>query len=94
MFLDTDISSCRAPCRLGKVLEDLDAMAGAISYKHCDDGKPDSAPLTIVTASVDRIDFLKPWGIRDLRLSGHVTYVGFSSMEGMITIAPVIRGIA
>ncbi|KAI7823815.1 HotDog domain-containing protein, partial [Gamsiella multidivaricata] len=67
--------------RHGKIMEDLDALAGAISYKHCDDGNPDSAPLTIVTASVDRIDFLKPLSISDLRLSGHVTYVGYSSME-------------
>jgi acyl-CoA hydrolase len=63
-------------------MEDLDALAGAISYKHADDGLQDSSPLTIVTASVDRIDFLKPFGVSDLRLSGHVTYVGFSSMEG------------
>ncbi|KAF9180335.1 hypothetical protein BGZ51_006053 [Haplosporangium sp. Z 767] len=67
--------------RHGKILEDLDALAGAISYKHCDDGQMDSSPLTIVTASVDRIDFLKPFGVSDLRLSGHVTYVGYSSME-------------
>lgn len=63
-------------------MEDLDALAGAISYKHTDDGKTDSSPLTIVTASVDRIDLLKPLGMSDLRLSGHVTYVGYSSMEG------------
>ncbi|KAG0376285.1 hypothetical protein BGX24_007983 [Mortierella sp. AD032] len=67
--------------RHGKIMEDLDALAGAISYKHCDDGKFESSPLTIVTASVDRIDFLKPFGVSDLRLSGHVTYVGYSSME-------------
>lgn len=68
--------------RHGKIMEDLDALAGAISYKHCDDGKFESSPLTIVTASVDRIDFLKPFGVSDLRLSGHVTFVGYSSMEG------------
>ena len=68
-------------------MEDLDALAGAISYKHCDDGKSDSSPLTIVTASVDRIDFLKPFGVSDLRLSGHVTYVGYSSMEGTRDLA-------
>ncbi|GJJ70544.1 acyl-coenzyme A thioesterase 9 [Entomortierella parvispora] len=67
--------------RHGKIMEDLDALAGAISYKHADDGKADSTPLTIVTASVDRIDLLKPLGVTDLRLSGHVTYVGYSSME-------------
>jgi len=62
-------------------MEDLDALAGAIAYKHADDGKPNSMPLTIVTASVDRIDWLKPLDVCDLRLSGHVTYVGYSSME-------------
>ncbi|KAG0348747.1 hypothetical protein BG004_004323 [Podila humilis] len=67
--------------RHGKIMEDLDALAGAISYKHTDDGKTSSSPLTIVTASVDRIDMLKPLGMSDLRLSGHVTYVGYSSME-------------
>jgi acyl-coenzyme A thioesterase 9 len=67
-------------------MEDLDALAGAISYKHTDDGKTDSSPLTIVTASVDRIDLLKPLGVCDLRLSGHVTYVGYSSMESKLLL--------
>jgi acyl-coenzyme A thioesterase 9 len=35
-----------------------DALAGTIAYKHCDDGNPSTRPLTIVTASVDRIDLL------------------------------------
>jgi acyl-coenzyme A thioesterase 9 len=35
--------------RLGKILEDLDALAGSIAYKHCDDGREDTLPLTIVT---------------------------------------------
>ncbi|KAF9190499.1 hypothetical protein BGZ51_008538 [Haplosporangium sp. Z 767] len=67
--------------RHGKIMEDLDALAGAIAYKHTDDGKTDSSPLTIVTASVDRIDLLKPLDVCDLRLSGHVSYAGYSSME-------------
>ncbi|KAF9099775.1 hypothetical protein BGX27_000533 [Mortierella sp. AM989] len=67
--------------RHGKIMEDLDALAGAISYKHCDDGKANSEPIIIVTAAVDRIDFWKPFGVRDLRLLGYVTYVGYSSME-------------
>ena len=64
-------------------MEDLDALAGAISSKHADDGKQDSSPLIVLSASVDRIDFLKPFEVSDLRLSGHVSYVGYSSMEGM-----------
>ncbi|KAM3586127.1 hypothetical protein VKS41_002656 [Umbelopsis sp. WA50703] len=66
--------------RLGKILEDLDALAGAIAYKHVDN-PPEAPPVTIVTASVDRLDLLLPNQPEDLRLSGHVAYVGKSSME-------------
>ncbi|RCI03493.1 hypothetical protein CU098_007646 [Rhizopus stolonifer] len=68
--------------RTGKLLEDLDALAGAIAYKHIDNGDPDASPVTIVTASVDRLDlFLPEAGVQNYKLSGHVTYVGSSSME-------------
>ncbi|CAO3693183.1 unnamed protein product [Rhizopus stolonifer] len=71
--------------RTGKLLEDLDALAGAISYKHIDNGNPNAAPVTVVTASVDRFDlFLPEAGIENYKLSGHVTYVGSSSMEVFI----------
>ncbi|KAJ1830374.1 hypothetical protein LPJ70_006935, partial [Coemansia sp. RSA 2708] len=68
--------------RLGKVLEDLDRLAGAVAYKHASDANGDLAPVVFVTASVDRIDLksrLCP--DRNYRLAGMVTYVGFSSME-------------
>jgi acyl-coenzyme A thioesterase 9 len=58
----------------------LDALAGAIAYKHVDNSAEDP-PVTIVTASVDRLDLLLPNQPEDLRLSGHVAYVGKSSME-------------
>ncbi|KAI8818631.1 HotDog domain-containing protein [Fimicolochytrium jonesii] len=68
--------------RIGKVLEDLDALAGSIAYMHCDDNSAETIPLTIVTASLDRIDLLQSIPMdQDLRLSGHVTWVGSSSME-------------
>ncbi|KAI8096078.1 acyl-CoA thioester hydrolase [Thamnidium elegans] len=68
--------------RTGKLLEDLDALAGAIGYKHIDNGDQDAPPITIVTASVDRLDlFLPEAGIENYNLSGHVSYVGNSSME-------------
>lgn len=70
--------------RIGKILEDLDALAGAISYKHMDTFV-NSAPLTVVTASVDRMELLMPNTVEDFKLSGHVAYVGKSSMEGKIT---------
>lgn len=40
--------------RFGKILEDIDAFAGNISYFHCDDDDPETEPLTLVTASCDR----------------------------------------
>ena len=57
-------------------------MAGAIAYKYVDNGDPDSPPVTIVTASVDRLDLLLPKAVEDYKLYGQVTYVGTSSMEG------------
>lgn len=63
--------------RFGKVLEDLDALAGNIAFAHVQDPK-----VTIVTASVDRIRLSAPPNLdRDQHLSGKVTYVGSSSME-------------
>ncbi|KAG1054876.1 hypothetical protein G6F43_003123 [Rhizopus delemar] len=71
--------------RTGKLLEDIDALAGAIAYKHIDNDNPNAAPITIVTASVDRLDlFLPEAGHENYKLSGHVIYVGTSSMEVFI----------
>ncbi|KAJ2785907.1 hypothetical protein H4R18_000296 [Coemansia javaensis] len=73
--------------RLGKVLEDLDRLAGAVAYKHASDANGDLAPTVFVTASVDRIGLksrLCP--DRNYRLTGTVTYVGFSSMEIFIQV--------
>ncbi|XP_031286128.1 acyl-coenzyme A thioesterase 9, mitochondrial-like [Pistacia vera] len=68
--------------RMGKLLEDLDALAGTISYKHCcsDDGA--TRPILLVTASVDRMVMKKPIRVdTDLKIAGAVTWVGRSSME-------------
>eukprot|EP01121_Diplochlamys_sp_Union-15-3_P005618 TRINITY_DN1594_c0_g2_i1.p1 TRINITY_DN1594_c0_g2~~TRINITY_DN1594_c0_g2_i1.p1 ORF type:complete len:432 (-),score=61.47 TRINITY_DN1594_c0_g2_i1:50-1345(-) len=73
--------------RFGKILEDLDACAGTVSHKHADDNNPVTRPLTIVTASVDRIDLLdKLYADRDLRMDGCLSYVGTSSMEVRIEV--------
>lgn len=78
--------------RLGKILEDLDAMSGAIAYAHCDDRDHRTLPLAIVTASVDRIDLLNPLEIdRDMKLSGNVTYVGSSSMEITVRVESSLK---
>lgn len=63
--------------RFGKLLEDLDALAGNIAFAHVQDPN-----LTIVTASVDRIRLSTPPNLEiNQELSGKVTYVGTSSME-------------
>lgn len=80
--------------RFGKILEDLDALAGSISYAFADDGRSDTPPLTIVTASLDRIDLLEPiTASEDVRLSGFVTSVGTSSMEVSIIMEIVPEGV-
>jgi acyl-coenzyme A thioesterase 9 len=72
--------------RLGKMLEDIDALAGNIAYYHCEnDNEAEQQrhhPL-IVTASVDRIrlDSAQPGLGSDQHLSGQVTWTGTSSME-------------
>jgi len=70
--------------RLGKLFEDLDALAGNIAFYHVRQEGEDSEnhPL-IVTASVDRIRLRHPSPLMptDQTLSGRVTYVGTSSME-------------
>ncbi|ORX49461.1 hypothetical protein DM01DRAFT_1308943 [Hesseltinella vesiculosa] len=71
--------------RHGKILEDLDALAGAIAYKHVDNFT-DGPPVTLVTASVDRMDILMPSKIENMKISGHVSYVGSSSMEVFVKI--------
>lgn len=65
--------------RMGKILEDLDALAGSIAYAHC---MPAAKNLHIVTASVEKIEL---WGRpaidSNLELQGQVAWVGRSSME-------------
>ena len=81
--------------RLGKVFEDLDFLAGDISYLHVLGGRPTALdqhrnPVFIVTASVDRLDLLEQLRADcDYRLSGMVIYVGTSSMEVLVTVEEV-----
>ncbi|XP_031124914.1 acyl-coenzyme A thioesterase 9, mitochondrial-like isoform X2 [Ipomoea triloba] len=68
--------------RMGRLVEDLDALAGTISYKHCSDNDIATRPLLLVTASVDKMVLKKPIRIDlDLKIEGAVTWVGRSSME-------------
>ncbi|CAN1345276.1 Acyl-coenzyme A thioesterase 2, chloroplastic [Linum perenne] len=68
--------------RIGKLLEDLDALAGTISVKHCSDDDCATRPLLLVTASVDRIVLKKPISVDvDLKIVGSAIWVGRSSIE-------------
>ncbi|KAK4483008.1 hypothetical protein RD792_010184 [Penstemon davidsonii] len=68
--------------RIGKLLEDLDALAGTISVKHCSDDDSTTRPLYLVTASVDKMVLKKPISVDvDLNIVGAVTWVGRSSIE-------------
>ncbi|KAL5583544.1 hypothetical protein UlMin_015986 [Ulmus minor] len=68
--------------RIGKLLEDLDALAGTIAFKHCCNDDGTTRPLLLVTASVDKMVLKKPISVDiDLSIVGAVTWVGRSSME-------------
>lgn len=68
--------------RIGKLLEDLDALAGTISVKHCSDDDSMTRPLLLVTASVDKIVLKKSISVDiDLKIVGAVIWVGRSSIE-------------
>ncbi|PRP80131.1 acyl-coenzyme A thioesterase 9, mitochondrial-like [Planoprotostelium fungivorum] len=66
--------------RFGKVLEDLDALAADIAYRHC--GRDANEKYTIVTAGVDRLNILgHVTKSCDVCLRGSVVLVGTTSME-------------
>ncbi|KAL6548686.1 Acyl-coenzyme A thioesterase 4, mitochondrial [Orobanche gracilis] len=78
--------------RLGKLLEDLDALAGTISFKHCSSEDSSTRPLILVTASVDKIVLRKPIRVdTDLTIMGAVTWVGRSSMEIQLEVTQPSR---
>ncbi|CAL5087328.1 unnamed protein product [Urochloa decumbens] len=76
--------------RIGKLLEDLDALAGTIAVKHCSDEDSTTRPLLVVTASVDKTELKKPIRVdADLKIAGAVTYVGRSSIDIQIEVTQV-----
>ncbi|KAL6548689.1 Acyl-coenzyme A thioesterase 4, mitochondrial [Orobanche gracilis] len=78
--------------RLGKLLEDLDALAGTISFKHCSSEDSSTRPLILVTASVDKMVLRKPIRLdTDLTIMGAVTWVGRSSMEIQLEVTQPSR---
>eukprot|EP00743_Colponemidia_sp_Colp-15_P005916 GILK01006361.1.p1 GENE.GILK01006361.1~~GILK01006361.1.p1 ORF type:complete len:480 (+),score=64.67 GILK01006361.1:89-1441(+) len=77
--------------RFGKLLEDMDALAGDVAYRHVQ-GEVKQRSVTIVTAVVDRMDFIARLDTKsDLRLRGYVSWVGRSSMEVRIDVCSLKR---
>ncbi|XP_016070878.1 PREDICTED: acyl-coenzyme A thioesterase 9, mitochondrial isoform X5 [Miniopterus natalensis] len=69
--------------RFGRILEDLDSLGVLICYMHTKIHSAKMSPLSIVTALVDKIDMCKKSlsPEQDIKLSGHVSWVGKTSME-------------
>lgn len=70
--------------RYGKLLEDLDALAGNVAFKHANDDDPLTRLPVLVTASVDRIRLRPGVSIplnKNYILTGRVIWVGKSSMQ-------------
>ncbi|KEP52668.1 acyl-CoA thioester hydrolase [Rhizoctonia solani 123E] len=82
--------------RTGLLMEQLDALAGSIAYKHVlgpnvtdmFSGGPINRGFYLVTASVDRLDMLQAFSLAkrpsNIRLSGQVMHVGHSSIECVV----------
>lgn len=68
--------------RMGRMIEDLDALAGNIAAAHCGDVGSSGNPLMLVTASIDEIEVRHRANLRDdMELSGRVVWTGRSSLE-------------
>ncbi|KAK7400665.1 hypothetical protein VNO78_11912 [Psophocarpus tetragonolobus] len=79
--------------RMGKLVEDFDALAGTVAFKHCSNEDGTARPLLLVTASVDKMVLKKPIHIDgDLTITGVVTWVGRSSMEIQLELTQSAQG--
>lgn len=83
--------------RVGRLLEDMDIFAVMVAQKHIlnpklPEGVP--SPQTLVTALADRIDFsdFVPKPQYDIKISGHVSWVGRSSMEVVVWLEQNMYG--
>ncbi|KAJ1396449.1 Thioesterase domain [Sesbania bispinosa] len=79
--------------RMGKLVEDFDALAGTIAFKHCCNDDGTTRPLLLVTAAVDKMVLKKPIHIdTDFTIVGAVTWVGRSSMEIQLELTQSAQG--
>ncbi|KAK7362724.1 hypothetical protein VNO77_04845 [Canavalia gladiata] len=79
--------------RMGKLVEDFDALAGTIAFKHCCSEDGTTRPLLLVTASVDKMVLKKSLRFdTDFTIVGAVTWVGRSSMEIQLELTQSAQG--
>ncbi|KAH8258298.1 hypothetical protein KR038_009298, partial [Drosophila bunnanda] len=83
--------------RMGRLMEDMDMFAAWCCHRHLFvPTLPEGVylPYTFVTILVDNIDFAAnpTLGSQDIRLSGHVSWVGSSSMEVVVWLEQVVDG--
>lgn len=83
--------------RLGRLMEDMDMFAVWVLHKHVQLPNLDPSiplPYTFVTLLVDKIDFTEviPKNDSDIRLSGHVSWVGRSSVEIVVWLEQKLQG--
>lgn len=78
----------RGNIAMGKILEDMDALAGNIAFSHCDDNNPKTRPLSLVTASVEkiRLELQSEIAMGNIVLVGQVGWVGKSSLDIVVEI--------
>eukprot|EP00918_Siedleckia_nematoides_P020110 GHVU01042878.1.p1 GENE.GHVU01042878.1~~GHVU01042878.1.p1 ORF type:complete len:434 (+),score=29.76 GHVU01042878.1:167-1468(+) len=84
--------------RFGRILEDMDTMAGLICFTHnVEEGKDcmGTRPQSTVTACVDNISIhperrFDP--LKDIRISGHMIHVGQSSMTVLMQVDQELEG--
>ena len=73
--------------RVGRLLEDLDALAGTIAFEHCRIAGED--PLLLVTASVDRIAYRHRPNLKDDIVMGEERWVSLECVAPLtLTLSP------
>ena len=83
--------------RFGRLMEDMDMFAVWNVHQHLKIPNLDTnihLPYTFVTILVDKIDFtdFQPKPDADIRLSGHVSWVGKSSIECVVWMEQKLHG--
>ncbi len=83
--------------RIGRLLEDMDIFAVHLVFQHILNPKQPlddpQSPFSIVTALVDRIDVMrKITADQDIKMLGHVTWVGKSSAESTLELYQLREG--